>query len=408
MTQNRILTRTAVAFFIALSMCTAFVYLVERNRQTQLRQAIAEVSAAQAYSLERQLNRSLSATYALAFILRQNKGIHDFDALAADMIANYGGISSLQLAPDGVVTQIYPLEGNEAAIGHDLLNDPNRRTEALETISSKELTLAGPFELVQGGVAVIGRYPVFLPDEETGEERFWGFTIVLIGLPELLEATNLNQLSGHGFEYELSRQDPDTGERVIFDQSSDGVLRNSISYDIEVPNGRWALSIAPQNGWISPFFLSMELFLILFVSAMVAFIANQNIRHTEEISKSNELLTTEIDERKRAEAALKISNDELEHRVEERTAELSILIAQLEEQISERKEAENEIQKLNLALEQRVDERTKELQRVINLMAGREVRMAELKEAIRQLRAQLGEAGLDPVAGDPLGVEDLD
>jgi hypothetical protein len=35
-------------------------------------------------------------------------------------------------------------------------------------------------------------------------------------------------------------------------------------------------------------------------------------------------------------------------------------------------------------------------------MAGREMRMAELKKAIKKLRAQLEEAGLTPVADDPL------
>jgi PAS domain S-box-containing protein len=53
-------------------------------------------------------------------------------------------------------------------------------------------------------------------------------------------------------------------------------------------------------------------------------------------------------------------------------------------------------------LEQRVAERTAELRRLVNAMAGREVRMAELKEVIRQLRAQLLEAGLIPVSDDPL------
>ncbi len=57
------------------------------------------------------------------------------------------------LAPNGVVTQIYPLAGNEAAIGHDLLNDPRRRTEARAAIESRKLTLAGPFRLIQGGIA---------------------------------------------------------------------------------------------------------------------------------------------------------------------------------------------------------------------------------------------------------------
>jgi hypothetical protein len=49
-----------------------------------------------------------------------------------------------------------------------------------------------------------------------------------------------------------------------------------------------------------------------------------------------------------------------------------------------------------------VEERTADLKKLVNAMAGREVRMAELKGVIRELRAQLEEAGLEPVADDPL------
>jgi hypothetical protein len=39
---------------------------------------------------------------------------------------------------------------------------------------------------------------------------------------------------------------------------------------------------------------------------------------------------------------------------------------------------------------------------MVNLMSGREIRMAELKETIKKLRSQLEESGLTPVADDPL------
>ena len=70
--------------------------------------------------------------------------------------------------------------------------------------------------------------------------------------------------------------------------------------------------------------------------------------------------------------------------------------------VTERKQAEEEIYRLNKDLELRVRERTAELRQTVNLMAGREVRMAELKEVIRRLQAQLEEAGLSPVTQDPL------
>jgi hypothetical protein len=39
-------------------------------------------------------------------------------------------------------------------------------------------------------------------------------------------------------------------------------------------------------------------------------------------------------------------------------------------------------------------------QSIINSMAGRELRMAELKKVIKKLRSQLEEAGMKPVADD--------
>ncbi len=254
-----------IVFLFVLGIGAALLIIVEHDRIGELREAVNEVGIGQAYTLQRQLDRSLSSTVALAVLLRQDNEhkLHNFDELAAHMIESYGGISSLQLAPDGIVTRIYPLAGNEAAIGHDLLNDPGRRTEALAAIESRKLTLAGPFALIQGGVAVIGRLPVFVSDD-AGGERFWGFTIALIGLSDLLEASKLGRLVERGYDYELSRIHPDSGERVVLDRSSEEDLREPLQFEIEVPNGMWSLSVAPRAGWRPETIFSLQVILVVF------------------------------------------------------------------------------------------------------------------------------------------------
>jgi len=70
--------------------------------------------------------------------------------------------------------------------------------------------------------------------------------------------------------------------------------------------------------------------------------------------------------------------------------------------ITERRRQEKELARHRDHLEELVEERTRELRIMVNSMAGREVRMAGLKKAIKALRAQVEEAGMEPVAGDPL------
>lgn len=315
MTQLRLLLLSAVAFVVVLGIGGAFITLAERRHADEHRHMLREVGAAHAHIVERQLDRSLSSTYALASILRQRGRIDNFDDLAADMIKSYGGITNLQLAPNGVVRQIYPLTGNEAAIGHDLLNDPKRRAEALAAIESRELTLAGPFTLIQGGVAVIGRVPVFVPDE-AGGERFWGFTIALIRLPALLEASKLNQILEKGYDYKLSRIHPDTAERVVFARSALADLEDPVPFEIDVPNGSWSLSIAPRGGWRSSSSLPAEVVLVVLVSTLGAVLTYALLRQPEILRREVELRTrqlagvnreleAEIMERKGAEAALR-------------------------------------------------------------------------------------------------------
>jgi len=82
--------------------------------------------------------------------------------------------------------------------------------------------------------------------------------------------------------------------------------------------------------------------------------------------------------------------------------------------ITQRKQSEKEHQKLHAQiikdaneLEKRVQERTEQYQTIINLTADREIRMAELKKVIKKLRRQIIEAGMEPMADDPLDL-DLD
>jgi PAS domain S-box-containing protein len=259
-----------IAGLLALGISTLLFFSLENYLITEKRELATNASNQMARQLDRHLNENLFATYALAALIKNGHGnISGFEGLAKEFIAYQPDISSLQLAPNGIIKHIVPLAGNEKAIGHNLLADEKRNIEAIQALKTKKLTLAGPFELVQGGEAVIGRLPVFLDDKESS---FWGFTTALIKMKDFLHAVQIDKLAQQGFSYELWRTHPNTGKKHIIDKSHAALNGEPNISFLDVANGRWNLSITPTEGWINPNRIVMEIFSTILLATVTCWL----------------------------------------------------------------------------------------------------------------------------------------
>jgi signal transduction histidine kinase len=325
----------AVFFAVLLTGIGAVVWVDQAEIEEHKREAV-QAASLHGHLLQQQIVRTLSATYALAALIRQGRGeLQDFESLAAEMLEMYGGLSALQLAPNGVIRHVVPVLGNELAIGHDLLADPERNKEAFLALKTRTLTLAGPFELRQGGQAVVGRLPVFI-DAGTSGERFWGFATAMIRIPDLLRASALGEERRPGHEFALTRVHPDTGEVQTIWASGKFRQGDAVSFSVAVPNGEWLLQAVRSDGWHSPRkTLAWMIFAVLMMAVLSAFLAFQALRQpvllsaeiarrTAALNEANESLQREIFEHWQAEMALRESERGLEQRVQERTLELEI------------------------------------------------------------------------------------
>ena len=210
LTPRKPLRVAAVVFLLALLAMSLVVWKLEQRSLQAERMRYGEVASNHANAVQLSIERALSASYAIAAIVRQGKGqVSDFDGLASQMLPLYPGISSLALSPGGVVRYAFPVEGNASSIGFDQLNDPKQGPEARRTRDTGQLTLAGPLNLVQGGLGIVGRLPIFL-DASDGQAEFWGLISVVMHFPEALAGARLEQLRSAGLDYELWRIDPDT------------------------------------------------------------------------------------------------------------------------------------------------------------------------------------------------------
>ena len=61
----------------------------------------------------------------------------------------------MSIAPGGVIRALYPKVGHEAALGLDLLDHPERKQNAQQTIQTKRTFVAGPVSLEEGDIAFI-------------------------------------------------------------------------------------------------------------------------------------------------------------------------------------------------------------------------------------------------------------
>jgi len=250
-----------LVFAISVVISIAAIWFFDSYNLQQKKSALQKLSSNHVSLIRNNIYRALSATYPLAALVRTQKGkVDGFEKLAEEMMPFYPGAASLQLAPDGVIRHIVPLNGNEKALGHNLFADESRNKEAFLARATGQLTLAGPFELIQGGQAAAARLPIYLNNAQ-GKPEFWGFSVVLISFPEVLKVANLHQLAQSGVAYRLSRIHPDSGELQVIDRSPQSLLASSVKISFKVPNSTWTFAVSPVEGWRSNQILLLELLL---------------------------------------------------------------------------------------------------------------------------------------------------
>ncbi|WP_027723125.1 diguanylate cyclase [Maridesulfovibrio zosterae] len=195
-----------------------------------------------AQDIQRNITHGIYATQTLETLLRINNfNTSDFDEWASQLVGADSGVSTVQLAPGGVVSSIYPLKGNEAAIGHDLLKDKRRNDGALKALVKKEITFVGPLKLIQNGkYAVIARKPVFRNDN--GIDKFWGFSIALLLVNDILPS-QLHLLEKQHILARIEGDDPDAADNPVFYQSKGWGGKDTVTMNIKVPNGDWILRL---------------------------------------------------------------------------------------------------------------------------------------------------------------------
>lgn len=219
-----------------------WIFCSEQLREQQREGLLQRITLSLAERLSDRIHNSTIALYGIGELALQQDGyIEGLPSLIQNIRASNTSILNVAIMPDGVVQQIEPLTYNADAIGHNMFLDPLRVKDAELARDSRQLTVTGPYNLIQGGQGVIARLPLY----EQG--RFWGFVSIVYQFPKLVESL-------------LERyQDFDILFQVQTDAQTPAILSNTerlpaqhAQARIDLPNNQWLVKLAyhPTFNWI--------------------------------------------------------------------------------------------------------------------------------------------------------------
>lgn len=224
---------------------------------------------------------------------------------AAEASADIPYIINIGLSERYILKFVYPQDNNRAAIGLDYRTLPGQWQAVERAVTTRKPVVAGPLQLVQGGVGIICRIPLFKNRLTGGGDDFIGVVSMVIDYEHLLDRVGLKEAenslniaikgkNGLGEAGELFY-----GQLSVFEK--DGVQQV-----IEFVGGEWVIAAKPASGWSaeSPYSRNLTVlgYVVSFAGVVMLYLAILGVRH-------------------RAMEAQQFTR-ELEARVDERTAQL--------------------------------------------------------------------------------------
>jgi diguanylate cyclase (GGDEF)-like protein len=166
-----------------------------------------------------------------------------FAQLSSRLLGTRSQLRNIAGAPDMVIRMMYPMEGNERALGLNYLAEPAQREAALRARQTGQLILAGPLHLRQGGLGLVARIPVFKADDGA----FWGLVSAVLDVEQLYRDSGLYDDSG--IDIALLGSDAQGAGGAIFYGDPAILSKSPVTATVMLPSGTWQIAATPSGGW---------------------------------------------------------------------------------------------------------------------------------------------------------------
>ena len=241
-------------FFIVLLVFISLVVLTEgllhfykEEQMFLLREKVTAEANKVKTALTSEINSSLNLVLGMVGYLNIVDEItdEDFQKIAKVIVRESGIIRNIALAPANVISYIYPLRGNEKALGLDYMKNEEQKDAVLRAINTGKTIIAGPVNLVQGGRGFIARVPIY---KGAHKSDYWGVASIVVDSIKLYDKSRILH-SWHWIEYALKGKDSKGVDGEQFFGNKSIFEKKPATVRVELPEGSWILAAAPKNGW---------------------------------------------------------------------------------------------------------------------------------------------------------------
>jgi len=235
----------------------------------------------------------------------------NFESFARQLTEGGAGIRLLSIAPGGVAQLVYPLAGNEAILGRDLLADPRGevRENVARIMATRKVVISGPYELSVGGLGAVARLAIFR------NEKFWGVINLAIDIPPLLAEAGIITQKKLQLALRDSRGRVFFGEQAVFGTGP-------VIHRVDLPDGHWELGAIPVMGWNAAIQRDLRIFdigagtIMLLLGAIAYLLAFRDARLNARVGERTGSLNAELSHRNLIETQLRAAEDRYRSLVE--------------------------------------------------------------------------------------------
>lgn len=192
-------------------------------------------------NIEQFLRNSYTSALTLALTINDKGEPDNFEAVAAQLMNSGIHFKAVQLVPDGIIRHIYPLKGNEGALSSSVFGISKENTyRAKASIKARKMYFLGPSHLLQGGMGIVGRLPLYR------DNKFWGFSAVVIKLDTFFKTVGIDTGKSGTYNFQFSKINVTDNKEEFYLPGNRDFLKKTYE-KVSIPDGNWKLYIISNN-----------------------------------------------------------------------------------------------------------------------------------------------------------------